>query len=100
MGAAVSVLEGAAPGALAGLPDPDRAFVGGGGVATLRTVLGRLRPGGRVAATFAAFDRAAEAAEMLGHVVQISASRGERLPDGGWRLVADNPVFIVWGPEQ
>jgi precorrin-6Y C5,15-methyltransferase (decarboxylating) len=93
-------VEGEAPGALAGLSDPDRVFVGGGGVGVIRTALGRLRPGGRVVATFAAFDRAAEAAEMLGQVVQISASRGERLPDGGWRLVADNPVFIAWGPEQ
>jgi precorrin-6Y C5,15-methyltransferase (decarboxylating) len=100
MGTAISVVEGEAPGALAGLPDPDRVFVGGGGVAIIRSALGRLRPGGRVVATFAAFDRAAEAAEMLGQVVQISASRGERMADGGWRLVADNPVFIVWGPER
>jgi hypothetical protein len=29
----------------------------------------------------------------------IGAARGENLPDGGWRLAAENPVFVVWGPE-
>jgi precorrin-6Y C5,15-methyltransferase (decarboxylating) len=100
IGTTVSVVHGEAPGALGGLPDPDRVFLGGGGVPVLRAVLGRLRPGGRVVATFAAFDRAAAAADLLGQVVQIAASRGERFSDGGWRLVADNPVFIVWGPHR
>jgi precorrin-6Y C5,15-methyltransferase (decarboxylating) len=99
MGTTVSIVHGEAPIALGSLPDPDRVFVGGGGIPVLQTVLGRLRPEGRVVATFAAFDRAAAAADLLGHVVQIAASRGERLSDGGWRLVADNPVFIVWGPQ-
>ncbi|MDQ1421730.1 MAG: cobalt-precorrin hydrolase / cobalt-factor methyltransferase / precorrin-3B, partial [Acidimicrobiaceae bacterium] len=64
----------------------------------LNAVMARLRPDGQVVATFAAMDRAAAAAERLGHLVQISAGRGERLPGGGWRLAGANPVFVAWGP--
>ncbi|HZQ27477.1 MAG TPA: precorrin-6y C5,15-methyltransferase (decarboxylating) subunit CbiE [Acidimicrobiales bacterium] len=95
---AVTVIEGSAPAVLTGLPDPDRAFVGGGGLAVLDAVLDRLRPGGRVVATYAALDRAAVAADRLGSLVQVGAARGERLPDGSWRLAAENPVFVCWGP--
>jgi precorrin-6Y C5,15-methyltransferase (decarboxylating) len=98
--AAVTVIDAPAPAALAGLPDPDRVFVGGGGLEVLDAVLARLRPGGAVVATFAALDRAAAAAERLGHVVQVAVSRGERLRAGGWRLAAENPVFVAWGPQS
>jgi precorrin-6B C5,15-methyltransferase / cobalt-precorrin-6B C5,C15-methyltransferase len=97
-GVAVHVVEGAAPAALAGLPDPDRAFVGGGGLEVLDAVRARLRAGGRLVATFAALDRAAAAADRLGALVQVSLQRGTRLPDGGFRLAAANPVFVAWGP--
>ncbi len=97
-GVAVTVVTGAAPDALAALPTPDRAFVGGGGLAVLDAVLGRMAPGGMVVATYAALDRAAAAAERLGDLVQVAVSRGDRLPDGGLRLVAENPVFVAWGP--
>ncbi len=97
-GAAVWVHEAWAPAAFAELPTPDRVFVGGGGVGVLDAVLERLRPGGTVVATYAAVDRAAAAADRLGSLVQVSISRGERLPDGALRLAALNPVFVVWGP--
>jgi len=96
--ACVTVVEGRAPADLAQLPDPDRIFVGGGGIDVLDAALARLRPGGRIVATYAALDRAAAGAERLGNVVQIGVQRGSRLPDGGWRLAATNPVFIAWGP--
>jgi len=96
--ARVDVIEGDAPDALSPLPDPDRAFVGGGGIDVLDAVLARLRPGGRVVATYAALDRAAAAADRLGSLVQVGVSQGARLPDGGWRLAAENPVFVAWGP--
>ena len=96
--AGVHVVVGEAPEVLGTLPAPDRAFVGGGGIRALRAVLDRVRPEGRVVATFAAIDRAAEAAELLGNLVQVGICAGERLPDGGWRLAARNPVFVVWGP--
>ncbi|HEX2043550.1 MAG TPA: precorrin-6y C5,15-methyltransferase (decarboxylating) subunit CbiE [Acidimicrobiales bacterium] len=99
-GVDVDVVEGDALRVLDGLPDPDRAFVGGGGIDVLDAVLGRLAPGGRVVATYAALDRAAAAAGRLGHVVQLGVSRGKVLPDGAIRLAAENPVFVAWGPEE
>ena len=94
------MVEGEAPAVLAALPDPDRAFVGGGGLDVLDAVLARLAPGGRVVAAFAALDRAAVAAQRLGHLVQVGVSRGAVLPDGGIRLAAENPVFVAWGPDE
>jgi precorrin-6Y C5,15-methyltransferase (decarboxylating) len=97
---AARLVQGDAPACLDDLPAPDRAFVGGGGLGVLDAVLQRLQPGARVVATYAAMDRALAAAERLGSLVQLSASRGARLPDGGLRLAAENPVFIVWGPTE
>jgi precorrin-6Y C5,15-methyltransferase (decarboxylating) len=99
-GVGVQVITGRAPEVLGELPAPDRAFVGGGGIEVLRAVLGRLVPGGRVVAAFASMERAAEGAGLLGHLLQIHADRGERLPDGSWRLVSNNPVFVAWGPGE
>ncbi len=66
----------------------------------LESVMGRLRPGGVVVATYAALDRAAAAASRLGHVVQVAVSRGVPLGgSGALRLAAENPVFICWGPD-
>lgn len=96
--AAVSVVHGPAPGALAELPDPDRAFVGGGGLAVLEHVIERVRPGGTVVATYAAPGRAVAAAARLGNLVQVQVSRGAALGEGGdLRLAAENPVFVCWG---
>jgi len=98
LASSVRVVYGEAPACLADLPAPDRVFVGGGGLAALDAALARLRPGGRVVATYAALDRAAAAADRLGAMVQVGVSRGTPLPDGGWRLAADNTVFATWGP--
>ena len=95
--ASISVVQGEAPRALAPLPDPDRVFIGGGGLDVLDAVLERLRPGGIVVASYAAIDRAAAAASRLGSLTQVSVARGARLPDGAFRLAAGNPVFIAWG---
>jgi precorrin-6Y C5,15-methyltransferase (decarboxylating) len=96
-GTGVVVVEGEAPGILADLPDPDRVFVGGGGLDVLESVMDRLRPGGVVVATYAALDRAAAAANRLGNVVQIAVSRGAPLGgSGALRLAAENPVFVCW----
>ena len=99
-GTTVAVIEGTAPEVLESLPDPDRAFVGGGGLDVLDAVVRRLRPGGVVVATYASPARAAEAAGRLGHMVQVSISRAVPLGhDGGLRLAGENPVFVCWGPE-
>lgn len=83
------------------LPDPDAVFIGGGGMDVLRTVLDRRPP--RLVATFAALERASAVLPLLaghGYAAQgvlNQASRFARLPDGSHRLVAQNPVFLVWG---
>lgn len=97
-GVGIHVITGRAPRALDELPPPDRAFVGGGGIEVLSAVLRRLTPRGRVVASFASLDRALQGARRLGQLLQIRADRGEQLPDGTWRLVANNPVFVAWGP--
>lgn len=97
LGALVEVVEGAAPVALAALPAPDRVFVGGGGLDVLDACHAALLPGGRLVATFAAVDRAAQAHRRLGSLVQVAVNQAEVLPDGGLRLAADNPVFVAWG---
>jgi precorrin-6Y C5,15-methyltransferase (decarboxylating) len=84
---------------LASLPDPDRAFVGGGGTPVLRSVLARLRPDGRAVATYADLERAAQGCRLLGRMVQVAVSRAAPLADGGLRLQAANPVFVAWGPD-
>ncbi|MFE9185904.1 precorrin-6y C5,15-methyltransferase (decarboxylating) subunit CbiE [Micromonospora haikouensis] len=95
----VRVVTGSAPAALAGLPDPDAAFVGGGGLAALAAVAAR-RPA-RVVAALAALDRVAPALDLLrGHGyraegVQLSAARLADLPGGSVRLAATNPVFVL-----
>jgi len=99
-GAVVEVVHATAPGCLGPLADPDRAFVGGGGLGVLDAVLARLKPDGRVVATYAAVDRAPAAAARLGHLVQMQVSRGVPLPDGSFRLAAENPVFVAWGPGE
>jgi cobalt-precorrin 5A hydrolase/precorrin-3B C17-methyltransferase len=97
LGALVEVVTGAAPGALADLPAPDRVFVGGGGLDVLDACLAAAAPGARVVATYAAVDRAVEARARLGSLVQLGVDRAVDLPDGGVRFVADNPVFLAWG---
>jgi precorrin-6Y C5,15-methyltransferase (decarboxylating) len=100
-GTGATVVAGEAPGILSGLPDPDRVFVGGGGLRVLDAVLDRLQPWGTVVATYTAIDRAAAAAQRLGHLVQVAVSRG--VPIGrtaSLRLQAENPVFVCWGPEE
>jgi precorrin-6Y C5,15-methyltransferase (decarboxylating) len=99
LGVDVEVVEGDAPEILAALPDPDRVFVGGGGPPVLDEALRRLRAGGRVVATYALMERAAYAATRLGHLSQVSVSRGVPTGELGVRLRAENPVFVSWGPD-
>jgi precorrin-6Y C5,15-methyltransferase (decarboxylating) len=98
-GTGVTVVDGEAPAILGDLPDPDRVFVGGGGLTVLDAALGRLRAGGTVVATYAALDRAAVAGARLGQLAQVSISRAVPIgADGAVRLQAENPVFVCWGP--
>jgi len=92
-------VHGRAPEALESLPDPDRVFVGGGGLDVLDACLARLEADGIVVANYALLDRAVAAWKRLGNIVEISVSRGVGIGDHGVRLAAENPVFVCWGPE-
>lgn len=95
-GVAVEVVVGTAPEALTDLPIPDRVFVGGGGIDVVRAAYDALRPGGTLVATHVLVDRAVAAWQLLGDTVQVSASRAVPIADG-FRLDAQNPVFVSWG---
>ena len=97
-GVRIETVHGTAPDGLAGCPDPDRVFVGGGGIGALDAALDRLRPGGVVVANYALLDRAVIGWQRLGQLVELSVSRGIALGDGV-RLAAENPVFVCWGPD-
>ncbi len=100
----VRVVEGRAPGACDGLPDPDAVFVGGGGMAALDGVLAR-EPA-TVVATYAGVDRAVTARRALTEAgyavdgVQLASSRFADLPGGSFRLAAQNPVLVIWGEKK
>ncbi len=94
----LEVVVGSAPEVLRACPDPDRVFVGGGGLPVLDAALDRLRPGGVIVANYALLDRAVVGWQRLGNLVEVSVSRGVALSEGGVRLSAENPVFVCWGP--
>jgi precorrin-6Y C5,15-methyltransferase (decarboxylating) len=98
--ASVKVHNVHAPEGLAGLPLPDRIFVRGGGDDVLDACLGSLAAGGRMVAATSSLEGALVAADLLGALVQVSVAAGERGPDGDWRLAADYPVFVAWGPPE
>ena len=96
-GAGITIASGKAEELIAAYAPFERAFVGGGGLDVLRMAAANCSSGGVVVATFASLDRAAEATSLLGSLVEVSVARGVRLPDGGVRLKAENPTFVVWG---
>lgn len=99
-GVDVRVVVGEAPDALAGLPAPDAAFVGGGGAGVVEAVIAR-QPA-RVVVTLAAVDRVGPARDLLGRAgyrvdgTLLQASRLSPLPGGVHRFDAVNPVFVLW----
>ncbi|MEY8387536.1 precorrin-6y C5,15-methyltransferase (decarboxylating) subunit CbiE [Oscillospiraceae bacterium 38-13] len=98
------IAEGRAPEALAGLPRPDKVFVGGSGRA-LAEILAAVReagPAARVCVSAVALETvhaAMEALTALGYeteIAQISVSRAR--PAGKLHLLAaQNPVFLITG---
>jgi precorrin-6Y C5,15-methyltransferase (decarboxylating) len=102
-GVEVRVVAGAAPAALAGLPQPDAVFVGGGGPEVVAAVAAA--GPARVVVALAALDRIAPSRALLQDAgyrvegVQLAASRLAELPDGAVRLAATNPVTILWGEQ-
>ena len=100
-GADVRIVPGEVPGALAGLPDPDAVFVGGGGTAVIEAVAAR-RPA-RIVVALAAVERTGPAHAALsaaGYATDgalVQAARLAPLPGDVHRLAATNPVFLLWG---
>ena len=97
-GVDVQVVHGAAPAALDDLPDPDAAFVGGGGLDVVRAVAAR-RPS-RLVVALATVERVATVVAALDgyrtEAVLLESSRLQPLGDGH-RLVPTNPVFVISG---
>ncbi|NKJ35382.1 precorrin-6Y C5,15-methyltransferase (decarboxylating) [Rhizobium sp. SG570] len=88
----VTIIEGEAPGALAGLPTPDAIFIGGGGsdAGVLDAAISRLRRGGRLVANAVTTEMEAvllaEHARRGGSLTRIDIARAA--PVGrmtGWR---------------
>lgn len=99
----LTVIEGAAPEALAGLEPPDGVFVGGSGgrlAEIISLAASRLRPGGRVvvtAVTLETLEEARRAFAAAGLPVEVSlhaSSRGAPLA-GRTRLDPLSPVFLI-----
>ncbi|MEQ1698607.1 MAG: precorrin-6y C5,15-methyltransferase (decarboxylating) subunit CbiE [Ilumatobacteraceae bacterium] len=93
----IDIIVGAAPASLEALPDPDRVFVGGGGLDVVDACWQRLRPGGVLVATFVVLDRAVTAMQLLGSMVQIHVDRAVPIAGVGMRLEPTNPTFVCWG---
>jgi precorrin-6B C5,15-methyltransferase / cobalt-precorrin-6B C5,C15-methyltransferase len=99
----VRTIHGAAPDVLAGLPDPDATFAGGGGSA-LDAILDHAAPRTRraVVVTVAIVERIAPTLDRLAShgleatATTIQASRVRPLA-GGHRLAAENPVTVITG---
>jgi len=94
----VRIVQGRAPEVLAGLPDPDAVFVGGGGPLVVEAVATR-RPQ-RVVVALATLEHVAPVVAALGgYAVDTVLLQAQRLtPLGsGHRLVPTNPVFVVSG---
>ncbi|MDX6733620.1 MAG: precorrin-6B C5,15-methyltransferase / cobalt-precorrin-6B C5,C15-methyltransferase [Baekduia sp.] len=102
-GVPVRAVHGRAPAALSELPDPDAAFVGGGG-ADLDAIVDACaaRAIRCVVVTLALVERAGPVLERLGaagldaEATMLQASRLAPLA-GGHRLAATNPVIVVVG---
>lgn len=102
-GCQVQVVEGEAPEALSGLPDPDAVFVGGSGgrlVEILDVAHSRVSRPGRIVANLVTFENVAtvlawaKGRALQVEVVQVGVARGADILDMT-RLQAENPVTIV-----
>lgn len=104
----VEPIEGNAPEALKGLPDPDGVFIGGSSGA-LREILeyidGRLRPGGRIVANIVTLENLSEVFEFMkdfGYVFEVvsaAVARSKDLADKHF-MVGANPVNIIMGVKK
>ncbi|GGT01535.1 precorrin-6Y C(5,15)-methyltransferase [decarboxylating] [Planobispora rosea] len=103
----LSVVNGPAPAALAGLPRPDAVFVGGGVTApgVVEACWEALRPGGRLVANAVTVESEAVLASWYGRLggdlVRLAVSRAS--PVGGftgWRPLMPVTIWSVVKPEE
>jgi len=88
----LEVIEGAVPGAIQGLPQPDAIFVGGGASdeGVLDTAIASLKPGGRLVANAVTLETEAlliaRHASLGGELIRIAISRASPVGEkSGWR---------------
>ena len=102
-GVCVRVVEGEAPEALQGLPDPDAVFVGGTGSGFEETAkLAAVRARRSVVLTLITLERVVPAAKILedcGLETETTFLQASRMKGVGelHRLAAETPVFVVSG---
>ena len=101
----IEVIQARLPDGLAGLPDPDRIFIGGGGenlAPIIRAAGERLNKSGIIVVNTVLIDNltsARQTLESLGlsvDLVQIQVNRGKPMPFSH-RFEAANPVWIISG---
>jgi precorrin-6Y C5,15-methyltransferase (decarboxylating) len=94
----VTVVEGAAPEALEGLPPPDAVFIGGSGgrLGEIVSLLQSRNPKVRMAITAITLETAAAALAVLpgAELTQVFAARSKKV-GGSNLLLAQNPVMII-----
>jgi precorrin-6Y C5,15-methyltransferase (decarboxylating) len=88
----LTIVEGTAPGALAGLPTPDAIFIGGGGTdqGVMEAAIDALPPGGRLVANAVTLEMEAlllaRHAALGGELTRIAISRETAIGSmSGWR---------------
>lgn len=102
-GAYVRVVEGEAPDALHGLPEPDAVFIGGSGSGFEETVeVCATRARRTVVMTLIGLERVVPAAEIIescGHEVETTLLQTSKVKGVGnlHRLAPETPVFVVVG---
>jgi len=101
----VRVVTGRAPDALAGLPEPDAVFIGGGVTAdgVLERCWGALRPGGRIVANAVTVESegilAGARSRLGGELTRLSVARAA--PVGGftgWRPAMPVTIWSAGKP--
>jgi precorrin-6Y C5,15-methyltransferase (decarboxylating) len=100
-GVDVRVVEAELLAAISGLPKPDAVFIGGGGDAVVRACASA--EASRIVVALSSIDRVAstrsalQAADYRVEGCQVSTARLAEHSDGATKLVAAQPVTLVWG---
>jgi precorrin-6Y C5,15-methyltransferase (decarboxylating) len=100
----IRLVEGTAPRALAGLPDPDAVFIGGGatGTGVIEAAWGALKPGGRLVANAVTLETESLfrdwRSRIGGDLVQVAVSEAEAV--GGFTAWKPARPIVQWRVEK